>query len=202
MAKKRRKSSKRKGDVFSLRSHWNAALGYVKESRKEIYFMILLFFLSALIGFFFSERFTFLNALLRELVDLTSGLNALELIFFILQNNVQSALVSLVFGIFFGIFPIINGVLNGIVLGYVLAITSELVGFGEFWRILPHGIFELGAIFISLGMGLRLGGFVFAKQKVKELKRRFFESINVFLLIVLPLLILAAIIEGLLIALI
>ena len=55
------------------------------------------------------------------------------------------------------------------------------------------------AVFISLGLGLKLGMFIFSKKPGLELRKRFFESLNVFLFIVVPLLIIAAIIEGILI---
>ena len=50
---------------------------------------------------------------------------------------------------------------------------------------------------LSFGLGIRLGFGVFSKEKFKE---RFYHSFNVFLMIIIPLLIIAAIIEGLLIA--
>jgi uncharacterized membrane protein SpoIIM required for sporulation len=52
-----------------------------------------------------------------------------------------------------------------------------------------------------MGLGLKLGAtFLTQTKNLKtELKRRFFSSANVLLRIVIPLLILAAIIEGLLI---
>jgi len=193
---------KKKGKELDLKEHFDQGIMYIKESKGEIYFVIAIFFISALVGFFFSERFTFLNVILVELVSKVIGLNVLELTFFILLNNIQSAFFTLLGGVFLGILPIIGALTNGIVLGYVLSLTYEVSGLLDFWRLFPHGIFELGAIFIALGMGVRLGGFVFAKQKVRELKRRFFESINVFLVIIMPLLILAAIIEGLLIFLV
>jgi len=67
------------------------------------------------------------------------------------------------------------------------------------WRILPHGIFELPAVFIALGMGLKFGGFIFQKEKIKSLREYFWNSLRVFLFVVLPLLIIAGIIEGTLI---
>ena len=64
------------------------------------------------------------------------------------------------------------------------------------WRIFPHGIFELPAVFISLGLGLKLGTFIFQRNKLKAFAEFFWNSLRVFLFIVLPLLIIAAIIEG------
>jgi len=96
---------------------------------------------------------------------------------------------------------LISCMLNGSILGYVMRITFENYGTAEFWRILPHGIFELPAIFISMALGLKTGMFVFSDNKMSELKCRTYNSMIVFLKMVLPLLIIAAIIEGTLITL-
>ncbi|MEI6731787.1 MAG: stage II sporulation protein M, partial [archaeon] len=69
----------------------------------------------------------------------------------------------------------------------------------SFWKIVPHGIFELPAIFVSLGLGIKLGAFVFGPERKKEFVRRALASLKVFVYVVLPLLIIAAIIEGMLI---
>ena len=67
------------------------------------------------------------------------------------------------------------------------------------WKILPHGIFELPAVFIALGIGIKLGMFIFQKKKLESLKNYSINSLRVFLLIILPLLVIAGIIEGTLI---
>jgi stage II sporulation protein M len=87
------------------------------------------------------------------------------------------------------------------VVGYVYSKAASVGGYGIIWQLLPHGIFELPAIFISLGLGVKLGMFVFEKDKKKAFIERLRKSFFVFLTIVLPLLVIAAIIEGLLISL-
>jgi len=188
---------------LSLKNQWKEAKRYIVECNEQIYVIITLFFVSSVLGFVFSDYLIFIEDLLREIIYQVEGLSGVELIVFILQNNVQSAFFGMLFGVFFGVFSLINSVGNGIVLGYVSSLVVSESGVLSLWALLPHGIFELSAIFISLGMGLNLGGSLFLKKgkKMKELKRRFYESINVFLIVVLPLLILAAVIEGILIAL-
>ena len=136
---------------------------------------------------------------MREIVSKTEGLGTLDMILFIFNNNVKSAFFGLMFGILFGIFPLINALFNGLVLGYVFKLAWGISGVNDFWRILPHGIFELPAIFISLGLGLKLGMFFFTKNWKKELKYRFYSSLKAFIFVVVPLLVVAAIIEGFLI---
>jgi stage II sporulation protein M len=187
---------------LSVRGQFNEAVGYLKESREYVFVAIAVFILATVVGAVFRENLAFIEPYLRELLDKTSGLNTFEMIFFILQNNSQTSFIALISGAVFGIFPLVSDVINGVVLGYVLAMVSEAAGVWSVWRILPHGIFELPAIFISFGMGIKLGFSLFLrKESVREFKRRFYNSVNVFLMIVLPLLIVAAIIEGVLIGL-
>jgi uncharacterized membrane protein SpoIIM required for sporulation len=61
-------------------------------------------------------------------------------------------------------------------------------------------VFELPAVFISLALGVKLGMFIFSREKGKEFMRRARNSMIIFVCIVIPLLIIAAVIEGLLIS--
>jgi stage II sporulation protein M len=192
----------KKEKKLSLKTQWREAVSYLKESKHFIVISIILFIFGAIIGAIFQEELTpLINEVLKDLLRKTAGLNTFEMVFFILQNNLQSAFVSILIGLFLGIFPIVSDLTNGVILGYVLARASEVAGISSWWRLLPHGIFELPAIFISFSLGIRLGfsAFINKKYRVQEFKRRFYNSINVFLMVIIPLLIIAAIIEGILI---
>ena len=189
-------------NYLDTKTQFKEAIVYLKESSLYIYSSILIFIFSAAIGFFQHESFLFIDKILEEIMQKTEGLNMYEMIFFILQNNLQSALYSIILGVFLGIFPLISSLVNGVVIGYVLQKVYVIAGLAEWWRLLPHGIFELPAIFISFGLGIRLGFSIFSKKpKIREFKRRFYNSANTFLMIIIPLLIIAAIIEGILIGL-
>jgi stage II sporulation protein M len=194
--KKARKSNKR--DNF--KAQFRDALKYLKESKNYFIAIVLIFFGGALLGFIFSGQLGFLDEILKQLIEKVKDLNTFELILFILQNNITSAFCGLIFGVVLGIFPVLTSFANGIVLGYVLKIVWFDSGVGEFWKILPHGVFELPAVFISLALGAKLGMFIFSREKGKEFMRRARNSIILFVCIVIPLLIVAAIIEGLLIS--
>ncbi|MEK6844564.1 MAG: stage II sporulation protein M [Nanoarchaeota archaeon] len=130
---------------------------YLRESGKSIKLVITIFVASILTGLLLANYLSaFINPLLKDLIDQTTDLSTLELIMFIFFNNVSTSLIGLALGLFLGIFPIIVAVTNGVILGYVLERTAQ-ISILEFWRLLPHGIFELPAVFISLGMGLKLG---------------------------------------------
>ncbi|MCX8159083.1 MAG: stage II sporulation protein M [Candidatus Pacearchaeota archaeon] len=185
----------------NLRNSFARAINYVVESKNYIYFVLLLFIFSIIVGFVFYEKFYFLDELLKEIIEKTRHLSGIKLIWFIFKNNLWSAFVSIIFGLFFGIVPLMGCILNGSILGYVMRRTLENYSVFEFWKLLPHGIFELPAIFISMALGLKIGMFVFSKNWGEEIKTRIYNSLLVFLIIIFPLIMVAAIIEGVLITL-
>lgn len=175
---------------------------YLEESRNYVYWAAALFFVSIFLGFVFVEYLNpFYSLIMKSMIESTSNLGDVQLGVFIFFSNFKSAFLALFLGILIGIFSIFNIILNGSLIGYVLRILWDESGATHFWRLLPHGIFELPALFISWGLGIKIGMFVFSKNELGELKRRFEESLKTFFFIVVPLLIIAAIIEGVLIAL-
>lgn len=181
---------------------FNLSLSYIKESRKFIYSIIVIFFFFALIGFFVPLPTDVATAVLnyfKDLVGKTKGFGLFEMISFLFSNNSLSSFMGLFFGFFFGIFPVLNAILNGLVLGFAAHFSVTENGVLSLWRLFPHGIFELPAIFISLGLGVKLSTFVFKKKKADAFRDFLEKSFWSYVLIVLPLLVIAAIIEGTLI---
>lgn len=172
---------------------------YLWKSRRYIWFIVVLFFASAVVGFAFPSQFGFLDSILKDIARQAKDLSGIDLIVFIFNNNVKSAFIGLVLGGLLGIVPFVNALLNGVILGYVFRLVWNISGFMDFWRILPHGIFELPAVFIALGLGVKFGMFIFAKNKTKTFFYMLKNSVKAFVFVVIPLLIVAAVIEGLLI---
>ncbi|MEK6850446.1 MAG: stage II sporulation protein M [Nanoarchaeota archaeon] len=192
-------------NVNVIKKNIDDAFEYVRESRNYIYVVIGFFIFFVIVGFFIvplnTELSEMLDKSLRDILLRAEGLSGLRLILFIFVNNVTVAFAGIFFGILLGIYPLFSSIVNGAVLGYVFAKVNALSGISQFWKILPHGIFELPAVFISLGIGLKLGTFIFSKNVGHEVKYRFVNSIKVFLFIIIPLLIVAAVIESFLILL-
>jgi stage II sporulation protein M len=126
----------------------------------------------------------------------TEGMGHGQLVGYIFFRNLQSSLIGMLLGVVFGIFPLLALVFNGYLLGFVAFISVKAHGVWVLWRVLPHGIFELPAVFLSLGLGLRLGFSIFSKSERFGFKNSFLNSLRIFLLIVFPLLVIAAIIES------
>jgi len=190
---------KKRGKNFDLKEEYKNSWNYLKESKNFIYIIIIIFFVFVLIGFFIPAPDFLTEQILKfieELIGKTQGMSQWDLIKFIFLNNLQSSFYGVVFGVLLGIFPIVAAIANGYLLGFVSSITVENSGFLVLLRLLPHGIFELPAVFISLGLGLKFGTFVFQEKKLDSFKEYFLNSLKVFFLIVIPLLIIAGIIEG------
>lgn len=198
--KKRKKRRK-----FNLAEEYKKSWEYVKESKIFIYVIIGIFFLFVLIGFFVPAPeilYEKIMDFIKELLEETRDMSQTEIITFIISNNVKSTFLGILFGAALGILPIIWAMSNGYILGFVSFLSVSDGGILTLWKILPHGIFELPAVFISLGLGLKFGTFIFKKNKLKTFQDYLINSLKVFFLIVVPLLIIAGIIEGLLVFLV
>lgn len=147
--------------------------------------------------FFRAEIFNFIKNLMLEL----EGKGILSLIWFIFINNIKASFFSMIFGIGLGIFPLIVSIVNGYLLGFVTREAVDVGGIFVIWRLFPHGIFELPAVILSIGIGMRIGMSLFEKNVKKRLKYNLMEGIRFFIFVVFPLLLIAGIIEGVLISL-
>jgi stage II sporulation protein M len=199
------KKIKNKKKKFSIIEQYKKSWQYIKDSKKFIFFIIAFFSLFAIIGFLFplpQNLYDKLISFIKQLLEQTKNMSQQELIQFIITNNVKSTFFGIIFGVLLGIYPLVSALANGYILGFVAFLSVSTDGIISLWKIFPHGIFELPAIFISLGLGLKMGTFILKKKKIYTFRSYLLNSIRVFLLVVLPLLIIAGIIEGTLITLI
>ena len=178
-----------------------------KECEWFFVFVGGLFALTFIFGFtfpiFFEEKIIeMIKLLMLEL----EGMKTIELIGFIFLNNLKASFFAFVLGIGFGILPIVTCVFNGYLLGFVARYAVAEEGIFTLWKILPHGVFELPAVLFSIGIGLKLGLSVVDGRwlvgKDKGVGYVFREGMRFFVFVVLPLLIIAGIIEGILVGLV
>lgn len=186
-----------------LKNNYGLVWRYLKESKNYFFIILFLFFISILLGFIFPVFFVeHILEIMEELMKRTEGMGFTQLLFFILENNFRVAFFGLLTGIVLGLIPLLLTFFNGYVIGFVSNMAVGQAGFIALINLVPHGIFEIPAIILSLGLGLKLGMFVFKK---KGRKKQFFydleNSLRVFLFVILPLLIIAAVIESWLISL-
>ncbi len=174
---------------------------FICDKRRFVFIPMFVFFAGSLIGFIQADILgEYFKELIKEITSQSEGLDFMQMFWFIFSNNISSSFIAMILGAFLGIFPLFNALFNGALLGYVYSEISEIAGFGIIWRLLPHGIFELPAVFISLGLGIYIGSTMFYPERKKNFILRIKESVKVFLTIVFSLLVIAAIIESFLIS--
>ena len=182
----------------TLKGEYVRCWEFLKESRNYVYASVITFFLFFLIGFAFPVFYrTEIIDILYGMVLKFDGLNFYDGIILIFGNNSLVALLAILGGFIFGLLPLWYLVSNGYLVGFVSTEVVALRGLSELWRLLPHGIFELPAVLICMGLGLRIGFELFDKKR--SVKKTFIESMRFYIFVVIPLLFLAAVIEGVLI---
>ena len=136
---------------------------------------------------------------LGEFVRSFAGLSKPYLALAIFLNNAVKTLLALVAGVLAGVPPLVLLLINGYVLGLVLHATVESRGLLSFvLAIAPHGILELPAVLLGASIGLMLGA--------RALKRVFGKAapglagdlgrgLRFFTAVIVPMLVLAALIE-------
>jgi len=186
----------------TLLDNYKRSWEFIKESRKFIFVIIGIFLFFTLVGFFIpapDNISKWIADYIKNIIDETAGFSIIQLTSFIFFNNLKSSFIGMILGLLLGIIPVFIALFNGYILGFVLNESVKANGIFILWKLLPHGIFELPAVFISLGLGLNLGTKILFNRKKGELRKMFYNSLKVFLFVIIPLLIIAAIIEGILI---
>jgi stage II sporulation protein M len=172
---------------------------FLIECRWYNVFVTGIFSLLFLIGFTFPVFFRAeIIVFIGELIELVEGKGLIETFFFIFFNNLKASFLSLLLGVSFGIFPFLIAVSNGYLIGFVSREVAMIEGISVLWRLIPHGIFELPAVIFSIGIGLKIGSDLLDHQKNKKerLRINYVEGLRVFIFVVIPLLLLAGIIES------
>ncbi len=155
---------------------------------------------SMVVGLLWPEGF---SLLLEELEGLASEIKDRDFIgtvLFIFFNNLKAAALAVITGPLLGIIPVLQAAANGVIIGVVIRLSAESAGVLTIMlSLLPHGIFEIPAMLISWGLGLWLGLWPFSKDNIK-FRQRVSMAASAWLRYVVPLLAIAALIEGALIS--
>ncbi len=183
-------------------SNKEQALQYIKDIRREIGLVSILFVLSMVIGYVVAIMYPdMVMQSLEELegvVELLKHLSLIQIMFLIFLNNALKSLLILVLGIGFGIVPLLFIAYNGYFLGIfshkILMEQSLLYLMGG---LLPHGIIEIPMVVISAAIGVRLGlkGLASLKGEQVYLKEEMITGIKFFFYWIMPLLFIAAVVE-------
>jgi len=175
---------------------------YLYALRFYLLFVLLLFATATVIGYqgFFSELYSesleWLQQLSEGIEEFTelypSWLIFMAFFIVIFLNNAFTCLLNIVAGPLIGIFPLFSTVLNGGLLGWLAHEQGLIV----LLAVVPHGMFELPAYFISVAIGLRLAREVIKPRSERQLRLRLSEGLRAYLHLIIPLLLFAALIES------
>jgi stage II sporulation protein M len=133
-------------------------------------------------------------------VKIFRGLSKLQLAGAIFLNNTLKTLLAILLGSLLGIIPAVFLLANGVALGVVFSLSAQTRGpWLSLLSIVPHGLLELPAVFLSSSIGLMVGSHVmrqlFARSEttlVGEIGR----GLRFFCTVILPLLLIAALVEA------
>ncbi len=179
---------------------------YMRSVRFYTLFIAIIFFASAGAGYIYSSAEPELSTNIME--ELIKGfgellnMSSFYLMFAIYFRNSFACLLSIGLGFFFGIAPVGIIAFNGFIVGVVVFKAMEITSFQHIvLGIIPHGIIELPMVFLSAAIGLKIGHEVTRSLLTKEggwvnIKNEFFDGLQAFVYVVLPLLFLAAMIEA------
>lgn len=181
-----------------------------KELKTFMFWNFLVFVGLAIISYVISYYLISIQALEESLgVFLDSEIiTKYQLVMDILANNMKVSIFAFILGcLALGyVGTVIITFSNAIVLGKAIAIFKnttyspiKLLVFG----ILPHGIFEFFAMFLTLALSTYITNKIIEKmyhrrnfKKTEELKQGFKNVIRTFILVVVPIVLIAALIEG------
>jgi len=165
-------------------------------------FMLALFFLAAVIGFYQAQADPFIAgrqvSQLGRFFSFVRNLSPLEIFLLIFLNNSIKALISTVSGVFAGIFPACFVFVNGYIVGVVYCVKGSQLGyFKALMYLLPHGVIEIPAILLACSYGSWLGLRFVKKIRGKDvnLKDDFLFALKACLRYVIPMLLVAAFVE-------
>ena len=179
-----------------LKPLFSDALTAIAEARNCIFIVTAIYCCAILLGWAYADNLAFLEEQVKKLAAQFAGKNAITFIFKIFLHNLIATYVAMCFVVLFGAVPTIIALFNGLILGWIIVTAQARTGANIWMIIIPHGIFEWPAMIIAWGIGLWRGwGYRFSDTS-GTWKERWETAHKVFFTIVLPLLFIAAIIEG------
>jgi len=179
-----------------------------KGQGKMILVATCLFILGAAVGFLYLSSdpelvISNLDRLLGNILKIGEAMeenNRVYVMWLIFENNLKALFVIMFGGVIFGIIPLFGILFNGFIVGIVMALSFYQGKSLAFFlaAVIPHGILELPAIIVGSAFGLRTGFeliFPGAYSRWERLKENTKKQ-ALALVILIPVLLIAAGIES------
>jgi stage II sporulation protein M len=156
---------------------------------------------SGFLGFIFGRQTSYVEKLSPIFILCLFGfgfsIDLVQIFFFIIFNNVTKSFFWMVLGVLGGLPPLFFAVLNGFFIGhfsYNVALDYSL-GFIAA-ALIPHGVIEIPTILLSSAAGMGLGyAFINRLRGQGSLRAEFGRALLLYITKIIPLLILAAVLE-------
>jgi len=174
----------------ALAQHYHRIWSDLQEARAYIVAAVLIFAAGGVLALLIPHVGEKVISLVLEYFKPFKDKQYLELVVAIFLQNASSAFLAIACGFLLGIIPVLGAFFNGIVLGAIVHLDPLHI-----FMIIPHGLFELPAVFIAWGLGIWCAGGLFHASSAQTVIVRVKKSLNIYLGVIVPLLILAAIIE-------
>lgn len=188
--------------------HWRKAADYYRKNLMSLFTILLLCFIGVTIlgaVALVSQKEVVLS-FMREITEVFENSEVMEdnmiHYFPLLFNNLRVGGLCILLGLVpFLFIPVIILLVNALVLSFVAAFSLNTeIGIGFFLLgIIPHGIFEIPAIVLGATTGLTicryLTGLILGRRTGAEMKDALSGAVHVFVFLITPLFILAAVIE-------
>jgi stage II sporulation protein M len=177
---------------------------YLKELRPYLIASLLLIGTGIIFGvlsvLYFPGIAEPVSGLVGEFVKTFLALPPFYLALAIFFNNAFKTLLAIFLGIFAGVVPAFFLLANGCAIGIVFYLSVQSRGvWASLLAIVPHGLFELPAVLLGTSIGLLLGVHatkrIFGKTET-TLGAQLGRALKFFLVVIVPILLLAAFIEA------
>ncbi len=172
------------------------ALSTLHQARCSILIALFVYAASCLGGWVYADALGFFKQAAGSLAGKFAGKGGAAFIFSLFVHNLVATYITMCLITLWGLFPMVTAIANGLILGWIVGTQGGLCLVDAAAMLVPHGMFEWPAMMIAWGVGLWRGaGYRFSNDPGTYVQR-WKRSNQVFFLIVLPLLLVAAIVEG------
>ena len=183
-------------DAKLLNRQYTVAWSTLYQARYGILVALLVYAGSCLGGWMYADALGFFQQAARGLAGKFAGKGAADFIFSLFLHNLVATYITMCLITWWGLVPMVTAIANGLILGWI-AVTVTGPSLNDVAAmVVPHGIFEWPAMMIAWGVGLWRGAGYRFNSDPGTYFQRWKRSNHLFFLIVLPLLLLAAIVEG------
>ncbi len=180
----------------ALLSFWESPKHTIIEARNYIIVVIALFLAGIIYGYANLQDNQRFHEIFQSILKTHQAASYFPFIIKIFIRNSIIAYISMRFGIVLGILPVCSSFFNGLMIGWFSVTFKSMSQSNLFLLLMPHGVFELSAMFIAWGIGLWRAKVLFGPDVENEKKTSLIKMHNVYLRVTLPLLFIAAVIEG------